>query len=310
MQTATQAWRDIPFSARDGLRLYARHYPAPDPQRASARRPVLCLAGLSRNSRDFHHLASVLAAPDANGRDVHALDSRGRGLSEHDRDWRNYSLLVELNDALDFITTKGLHGATVIGTSRGGLIAMMMAVLRPNAVGAVVLNDIGPVIEPEGLARIVAYVGRMPLPADWDEATRVVYEMGKRQFPIVPMEDWAEQARAWFNDDNGLPALGYDPNIAKAFSLTEGPIPELWPQFGALAHVPVLAIRGEHSDILSAKTLEEMRVRHPRLDAFTVRGQGHAPLLRDGPTLSAIQTFLQRCDREALAAASPVPAVP
>ena len=306
MQTSTQTWRDITFSARDGLRLYARHYPAP----GSARRPMLCLAGLSRNSRDFHRLASSLASPDDSGRDVHALDSRGRGMSEHDRDWRNYSLLVELNDALDFITMKGLHGATLIGTSRGGLIAMMMAVLRPNAVGAVILNDIGPVIEPEGLARIVAYIGRMPLPADWDEATRVVYDMNKRQFPIVPMEDWAEQARAWFNDDNGLPMLGYDPNIAKALSLTEGPIPELWPQFGALAHVPVLAIRGEHSDILSAKTLEEMRVRHPRLDVFTVRGQGHAPLLRDGSTLSAIQTFLQRCDREAHAAASPAPALP
>jgi pimeloyl-ACP methyl ester carboxylesterase len=306
MQTSTQAWRDITFSARDGLRLYARHYPAPGP----AHRPVLCLAGLSRNGRDFHHLASVLASPDDSGRDVYALDSRGRGMSEHDRDWRNYSLLVELNDTLDFITMKGLHGATVIGTSRGGLIAMMMAVLRPNAVGAVILNDIGPVIEPDGLARIVAYIGRMPLPADWDEATRIVYDMSKRQFPIVPMEDWAEQARAWFNDDDGLPALGYDPNIAKALSLTEGPIPELWPQFGALAHVPVLAIRGEHSDILSAKTLEEMRARHPRLDVFTVRGQGHAPLLRDGPTLSAIQTFLRRCDREAHAATSPLPALP
>jgi pimeloyl-ACP methyl ester carboxylesterase len=304
MQPSTQTWRDIHFSARDGLRLYARHYPTP----RSPRRPVLCLAGLSRNSRDFHHLASVLASGDA-ARDVYALDSRGRGLSERDRDWRNYSVLVELNDALDFLTMKEINGATVIGTSRGGLIAMMMAVLRPNAIGAAVLNDIGPVIEPVGLARIVAYVGRMPVPADWDEATRVVYEMNRRQFPIVPMEDWAEQARAWFNDDNGLPALGYDPNIAKAVSVSEGPIPELWPQFGALAHVPVLAIRGEHSDILGAKTLEGMRARHPRLDVFIVRGQGHAPLLRDGPSISAIQTFLQRCDREALATAPPMATV-
>jgi pimeloyl-ACP methyl ester carboxylesterase len=304
MQPSTQAWRDITFSARDGLRLYARHYPAP----GSGRRPVLCLAGLSRNSRDFHYLASVLATGEG-ARDVYALDSRGRGLSEHDRTWQNYSLAVELNDALDFMTLKQLHGASVIGTSRGGLIAMMMAVLRPNAIGAAVLNDIGPVIEPEGLARIVAYIGRMPVPSDWDEATRVVQDMNKRQFPGVSAEEWAEQARAWFNDDAGQPALGYDPNIAKSLSLNEGPIPELWPQFGALARVPVLAIRGEHSDILSAKTLEEMRARHPRLDVFTVRGQGHAPLLRDGPTLSAIHAFLQRCDREAInePVASPAP---
>jgi pimeloyl-ACP methyl ester carboxylesterase len=301
-----QPWRDIAFSARDGLRLYARHYAAP----GSAHRPVLCLAGLSRNSRDFHHLASVLAAPGEGAREVYALDSRGRGQSEHDRDWRNYSLLVELNDALDFMTAKELHGAIVIGTSRGGLIAMMMAVLRPNAIGAAILNDIGPVIEPEGLARIVAYIGRMPVPADWDEATRIVHEMSRRQFPVVTMAEWAEQARAWFNDDNGLPTLGYDPNIAKALSMSDGPPPELWPQFGALAHVPVLAIRGEHSDILSAKTLEEMRARHPRLDVFTVRGQGHAPLLRDGPTVSTIQAFLQRCDREATAAAPTVAPAP
>jgi pimeloyl-ACP methyl ester carboxylesterase len=301
-----QPWRDIYFSARDGLRLYARHYPAP----RSTRRPVLCLAGLSRNGRDFHHLASVLAAHGDGARDVYTLDSRGRGLSEHDRDWRNYSLLVELNDALDFMTMKELHGATVIGTSRGGILAMMMAVLRPNAIGAALLNDIGPVIEPDGLARIVAYIGRMPVPADWDEATRIVYEVSQRQFPIVTMEEWAEQARAWFNDENGVPALGYDPNIAKALSPDNGPFPELWPQFGALAHVPVLAIRGEHSDILSAKTLEEMRSRHPRLDVLTVRGQGHAPLLRDGPTVSAIQAFLQRGDREALAAGAPALAVP
>jgi pimeloyl-ACP methyl ester carboxylesterase len=310
MQTSTQAWRDIHFSARDGLRLYARHYPAPGAQHPSLRRPVLCLAGLSRNSRDFDHLASVLAGPGENARDVYALDSRGRGLSGHDRDWRNYSLLVELNDTLDFMTMKGLHGAIVIGTSRGGLIAMMMAVLRPNAIGAAVLNDIGPVMEPDGLARVVAYIGRLPVPADWDEAARIVQDMNRRQFPIVTQEEWAEQARAWFNDVNGLPALGYDPDLAKALSLDNAPIPELWPQFGALAHVPVLAIRGEHSDILSAKTLEEMRSRHPRLEAFTVRGQGHAPLLRDGPTVSAIQAFLQRCDREALTTASPVAALP
>jgi pimeloyl-ACP methyl ester carboxylesterase len=287
-----QTWHDIHFSARDGLRLYARHYSAP----GTTRRPVLCLAGLSRNSRDFHRLASALALAGAEAREVYALDSRGRGLSERDGDWRNYSLLVEANDALDFMTMRDLHGAAVIGTSRGGVLAMLMAVLRPSSVGAAALNDVGPVLEREGLARIAAYVGRMPVPTDWEEATRVVYEMHKRHFPAVPAEEWAEQARAWFNDDNGLPALGYDPNIAKSFSGVDGPIPELWPQFGALAAVPVLAMRGELSDVMSAGTLEEMRARHPLLETFVVRGQGHAPLLRDGPTISAIQAFLRRCD--------------
>jgi pimeloyl-ACP methyl ester carboxylesterase len=296
-----QTWQDIYFSARDGLRLYARHYPAHIEARGgSKRRPVLCLAGLSRNSRDFHRLAGALTSAGAEAREVYALDSRGRGLSERDGDWKNYSLLTEANDALDFMTMRDLHGAAVIGTSRGGVLAMLMAVLRPSAIAAAVLNDVGPVLEREGLARITAYIGRMPVPADWEDATRVVYEMHKRHFPAVTPEEWAEQARAWFNDDNGLPALGYDPSIAKSFSGMDGPVPELWPQFGALAAVPVLAVRGEHSDILSARTLEEMRRRHPLLDTFLVRGQGHAPLLRDGPTIDAIQAFLRRCDGEAV----------
>ena len=289
-----QSWHDIHFSARDGLRLYARHYPAP----GSARRPVLCLAGLTRNSKDFHDLAFALSQWGEDGRDVYALDCRGRGQSEHDRDWNNYSLLVEVNDVLDFMTLRGLHEAAIIGTSRGGLLAMIAAVLRPNAVGAVVLNDIGPVVEREGLARIMAYAGRIPLPKDWTEATKLARDLNERQFPAVPAEHWESFARAWFNDVNGLPAPGYDPNISKPFSVMDGPIPELWPQFGALAHVPVMAIRGEKSDILSPKTLEEMRARHHKLVTLTVRGQGHAPLLLDEPMITAIADFLARADNE------------
>jgi pimeloyl-ACP methyl ester carboxylesterase len=300
-----QPWRDIHFSARDGLRLYARHYPAP----GSTKRPVLCLAGLTRNGRDFHRLATALAHCDNGARDVYTLDSRGRGRSEHDRDWRNYSLLVEVNDALDFMTMAGLAGAGVIGTSRGGLIAMLMAVLRPCALAAVVLNDVGPVLERDGLARINAYVGRIPLPAEWEEAAQLAYQMNKRQFTAVPPEDWEDIARAWFNEENGLPAPGYDPNIARTFSVMNGPVPELWPQFGALAHLPVLAIRGERSDILSASTLEEMRARHPHLEAFTVPGQGHPPLLKDAATIAAIAAFLERTDGEVEPAALPVPAL-
>jgi pimeloyl-ACP methyl ester carboxylesterase len=299
-------WSDIHFTTRDGLRLYARHYPAPF---GSWRRPAVCLAGLTRNSRDFHDLASALSAAGELGRDVYTIDSRGRGRSQHDPEWKNYTIVVELNDVLDFMTMKGLNAAAVIGTSRGGLITLLMAVLRPSALGAVVLNDIGPVIDRDGLARIVAYVGRVPLPANWKEATDLVMEMNRRQFSTVSPEQWAEFARQVFNDDNGLPAPAYDPKLGNAISLTDGPIPQLWPQFAALSHVPVLALRGENSDILSAKTLEEMRVRHPRLDAITVRGQGHAPLLKDQPTIKAIGDFLARTDTEAHATPRTVAAV-
>jgi pimeloyl-ACP methyl ester carboxylesterase len=180
---------------------------------------------------------------------------------------------------------------------------MMMAVLRPCAIGAVVLNDIGPVLEREGLARIVAYVGRIPLPANWSEAAILVREMNKRHFPDVPDEQWQEFAHAWFNEDaRGLPVPGYDPQISKAFSPMDGPLPELWPQFGALARVPVLVLRGEHSDLLSGHTVEEMRARHPRLTAITVPGQGHAPLLKDAPTIGAIAEFFARADGAAASA--------
>jgi pimeloyl-ACP methyl ester carboxylesterase len=292
-----QNWTDIHYTSRDGLRLYARHYPVP----GSLRRPAVCLAGLTRNARDFHDLATVLARPDETGRDVYCLDYRGRGRSQHDPNWKNYSILVELNDTLDFMTMRGLDRAAVIGTSRGGLVTLLMGVLRPNALGAVVLNDIGPVIEREGLARIVAYVGRVPLPADWEEATALVHEMNRRQFTAVRAEEWGEIARQIFNDDNGLPAPAYDPQLSKAITVMDGPTPELWPQFAALAHVPVLVIRGENSDILSEKTLAEMRARHPRLASITVRGEGHAPLLKDAATIGAIADFLARSDGEAYA---------
>jgi pimeloyl-ACP methyl ester carboxylesterase len=287
-----QNWNDIHFTSRDGLRLYARHYPV----LGSVRRPAVCLAGLTRNCRDFHDLASRLATQDDAGRDVYCLDSRGRGRSQHDPDWKNYSILVELNDVLDFMTMRGLHNAAMVGTSRGGLITMLMGVLRPGAIGAVVLNDIGPVIEREGLARIVAYVGRVPLPATWKEAAELVADMNRRHFPAVTPEQWAAFARQVFNDDNGLPAYSYDPNLSKAISLLSGEMPELWPQFEALNHAPMLAIRGENSDLLSPKTFADMQVRHPRMDAVVVKGQGHAPLLMDAPTITAVTQFLAHAD--------------
>jgi pimeloyl-ACP methyl ester carboxylesterase len=292
MAQPMQNWNDIFFTSRDGLRLYARHYRVEH----SPRRPVVCLAGLTRNSRDFHDLASALATPDEEGRDVYAIDCRGRGRSQHDANWKSYSIVVELNDVLDFMTMRGLNRVAVIGASRGGLLTMLMAALRPNALGAVVLNDIGPVIEREGLARIVAYVGRVPLPATWTEATELVFELNRRYFPGVSTEQWEEFARQVFNDENDRPAPGYDANLSQAVSMTDEPTPELWPQFAALAQVPVLVVRGANSDILSEATLARMQARHPRLQAVTVRGQGHTPLLKDAPTITAIAAFLAHTD--------------
>jgi pimeloyl-ACP methyl ester carboxylesterase len=291
MSRSSQAFREIFFTARDGLRLYGRHYPAAFRDGVS-RRPVLCLAGLTRNSRDFHVIAEALSQRADGPRDVYTFDYRGRGLSQSDPDWTNYAVPIEMLDVLDFMIVVGVQTASIIGTSRGGLIAMVMAAARPCAVGPVVLNDIGPIIEQKGLGRISAYVGRIPLPGSWAEAGALVHDMGRRSFPAIPPAEWVEVAKQWFNEHKGRPAPGYDPALSNALSVLDGPIPALWPQFEALKRVPVLVLRGEVSDILSAETVEQMRRRHPALSSFVVPGQGHAPLLRDQETIDQVARFL------------------
>jgi pimeloyl-ACP methyl ester carboxylesterase len=293
---AAQNWQDIYFTSQDGLRLHARYYPAP----YSRRRPVLCLPGLTRNSRDFHVLAGFLSDPrNPRARDVVAVDYRGRGRSQWDKQWRNYTLAMEMQDVLDLLTIGGLSDVAVVGTSRGGLIAMMIACLRPTAIGTVVLNDIGPVIERDGLVRMIAYVGRVPLPATWEEAGELSRGINARSFPGVPDADWPDIARQWFNDDHGRPTAAYDPMLSRALSLIDGPVGELWPQFRALSRVPVMGIRGESSDLLAPATFDEMKRRNPAMQSLVVRGQGHAPLLRDRATLVAIDDFIARHDRVA-----------
>jgi len=291
MTRAPQAFDEIYFTARDGLRLYGRRYPAAF-RDGVERRPVLCLAGLTRNSRDFHVIAQALSQRADGPRDVFTFDYRGRGFSDSDPDWRNYAVPIEMLDVLDFMIVAGLKNAAIIGTSRGGLIAMVMGAAQPRAVGPVVLNDIGPIIEQKGLGRISAYVGRIPLPRSWAEAGALVQDMGKRSFPGISADEWVEVAQQLFNEHKGRPAPGYDPELSNALSVFDGPIPKLWPQFETLKRVPVLVLRGEKSDILSAETVDEMHRRHPALSSHVVPGQGHAPLLRDAETIDRIAGFL------------------
>ena len=284
---------DIYYTARDGLRLYACCYRASQP---SSRRPVLCLPGLTRNGRDFHDLAVALSRDPSSSRTVYTFDYRGRGLSEFDPEWHNYTVSIEMLDAIDFTTLIGLTDAAVIGTSRGGLIAMLMAVAQPSTIGAVILNDIGPVIEHDGLVRISGYVGRVPLPISWADAAKMVRDLNRRHFPDVPEHQWEDIARQLYNERNGKPAPGYDQKLANALSVLFEPLPALWPQFEALKRVPALVLRGENSDVLSETTVDEMRRRHPALAVVTVASQGHAPLLKDGPTIEAIRQFMVATD--------------
>jgi pimeloyl-ACP methyl ester carboxylesterase len=282
-------WRDIFYESFDDLRLHARHYPAPDERFRS----IICLPGLTRNARDFHTLATYLSTHPEKPRNVYCLDYRGRGLSQHDSNWRNYVPYIELMDTLDFLTVQGLHGVGIVGTSRGGILTMMMAALRPTAMGAVVLNDIGPVIETRGLARIVSYVGRMPVPKTWADAIMIMREINGRGFPEFTDSEWDQMARGVFEERKGRLVLSYDRKLARAMGKIDlsRPVPDLWPQFIALGKVPAFVLRGEHSDVLSTDTLETMVERHPNLRVMTVPEQGHAPVLQEQDPVEAIGSF-------------------
>lgn len=285
-------WRDITITARDGITLYGRHYPAP---RTNCR-PVLCLAGLTRNSRDFHVLATALSSEQGRARDVFTFDCRGRGQSANAPDWKDYIVPVEMLDVQDFMASQHLDDVALIGTSRGGLIAMAMAAVQPSLIGAVILNDIGPIIDKFGLMRISNYVSQMPTPRTWEDATHYLLQGVGHMFPDVGEEEWADIARQWYNERNGRPVVGYDPQIMRTFSQETGELPDLWPLFRALKRVPCLVIRGALSDLLSQATVEQMCRQHPQCSAIEVPRQGHAPLLRDKPTLQAISKFLAEAD--------------
>lgn len=289
-----QDWEDIYFTSNNGLTLYARHYGEPQP----GTRPIICLPGLTRNSSDFHTLASFLSSHPSRPRDVYCPDYRGRGKSDYDPDWRNYSPFIELLDILDLMAIRSLERAAIIGTSRGGIIAMLMAVVRPNAIASLVLNDIGPEIETAGLARIMGYAGKVPVPLSWDEATNLVRSMNKRFFTNLTDDEWADLARQLFAESNGRPAASYDAKLASALSEIDisQKIPTMWTQFEALKQIPVLVLRGENSDLLSPSTVTEMTKRHPHLSSVTVHAEGHAPLLKDRFTMGIIADFLRETD--------------
>ncbi len=289
-----ELWRDVTFASFDDLKLHVRHYPAA----SDTFRSVICLPGLTRNARDFHALAAYLSRHPERPRNVYSFDYRGRGRSQYDRHWRNYTPFIELLDVLDFLTLRGLHKVGVVGTSRGGIIAMLMAALRPTAMGPVVLNDIGPVIETRGLARIIGYVGRMPVPKTWPEAAMMLRELNEHAFPAFSDTQWEEIAQDVFDEHKGRPARAYDRKLARALGTIDlsRPVPEMWPQFIALGQMPAFVLRGENSDVLSESTLEAMVERHPNLRTMTVPEQGHAPVLKEPETVEAIGAFFAAND--------------
>ncbi|WP_017959754.1 alpha/beta fold hydrolase [Rhizobium leguminosarum] len=284
------------FTSSDGLRLYARDY-QPDQAATAGRLPVICLPGLTRNTRDFHPLALLLSRDITMPRRVIALDSRGRGNSAWDENKANYNLTIETGDVLAACATFGIERAIFVGTSRGGLILHLIAATRPDLLEAVILNDIGPVLEAEGLMLIRDYLNSGRNPADWSEAAYILNENHGASFAALAEEDWREMALALYRDIGGRPVADFDPAIAEALKSIDfsQPLPDLWGQFESLSRLPLMLIRGENTSLLSQETAGEMARRHSRLILHTAEGQGHAPLLHLGNIPATIRAFLETC---------------
>jgi pimeloyl-ACP methyl ester carboxylesterase len=287
------AGRSLFVTAQDGLRLHVSAYGV----RASRALPVVCLPGLARTAADFESLAATLSSD----RQVLAVDYRGRGKSDYDHNPANYNLQVELADMLAVLTAFGIGRGVFIGTSRGGILTMLLAVARPTAIAGCVLNDIGPVIELSGLLRIKSYVGKLPQPASFPEAADVLQQRFGSHFPKWGDADWLAFARHTFKEANGSLLPDYDIKLATILDgiTPERPLPPLWKEFDALARLPIMVVRGTNSDILSAATVEAMRARRSSLDVVEVADEGHPPRLSDPQTAGRIAAFVASCDAAA-----------
>lgn len=287
-------WGDFFYDSADGLRLHARIYGAHDDDTL----PVVCLAGLTRNARDFHELALYLSTRPERPRQVIAFDYRGRGESAYDPNWQNYTVGNELADVILGLALRNVTQALFVGTSRGGLITQVMAAIRPQLIAAAVLNDIGPVIEAEGLALIRTYLNDPPRPATIAEAVTLQRTIHGAAFPALADADWERMVAALYRDEGGRPVADFDPGLIKTLTAADpdAPLPQLWKEFEALATKPVLVIRGANSRLLSAATVAEMQKRSAQVEAVTVDGQGHAPFLETGDLPQRIAAFFDKVE--------------
>jgi pimeloyl-ACP methyl ester carboxylesterase len=269
----------------DGLSLYCRSYAA----QRSGGLPVLCLPGLTRNSRDFTSLAVHLSAQ----REVLTPDLRGRGHSAWDADPSHYQILTYVQDAWSLMDARHLNRVLVIGTSLGALMGMLMAATKPQRVAGVVLNDAGPEIDPVGLRRIAAYAGQLPPVSSWAEAAAQAKKVYGLALPDFSEADWLDYAHKGYRENaSGIPVPDVDPRISDAFKAPPATPADMWPLYAEIKDVPLLVIRGANSDLLSADTVLRMAREKPDLKHISVPNRGHTPLLNEPICLAAIDAFL------------------
>jgi pimeloyl-ACP methyl ester carboxylesterase len=282
---------EITWRSADGLTLYARDYPG-----EAGKTPVVCIHGLTRNSKDFEDLAPRI---QATSRRVLVVDVRGRGRSDRDPIPQNYHPGTYATDIAALLAQQLIPQAIFIGTSMGGLITMVLAAFAPQAIAAAVLNDVGPELSPVGIARISGYVGQGKPVESWADAAAYIKSVNASAFPDATEDEWATFARRTFREENGKPVLDYDPDIALVFKTDPDapPVapPDMWPLFRALTTGrPVLLIRGGLSDLIDAPIAAKMREAASDMAYAEVPNVGHAPMLTEPEAWSAIEAFLER----------------
>jgi pimeloyl-ACP methyl ester carboxylesterase len=280
--------RDRYFEVRDGLRLHYRDYPG-----ANDKPPLLCLHGLTRNARDW----SAFAERHSPAHRVLALDFRGRAGSDYDPVPARYTTLTYAADVIEMLDRLGIPEAIFLGTSLGGLVTMIIAASAPERIRASIINDVGPDVDPNGIDRILSYVGKDVRFKDWDSAADAIAANYGAAFERYTHDDWVRMAKRNCREDKGEIRFDYDMAIAEPFK-TAGPTPEvnLWPLFEALAKKPLLVVRGAKSDLLTADTAAKMQSVAANMKLAVVAGVGHAPELNEPEAVAAIDEFLASLD--------------
>ncbi|MBL4801972.1 MAG: alpha/beta hydrolase [Emcibacter sp.] len=287
--TQDRIFQEKYYDSHDGLKLYYRDYN----QENSPKIPLLCLHGLTRNSKDFDKFARHFSPTHR----VISLDMRGRGRSDHDPDYNNYHIPIYAQDVLTFLAHEKIDRVITVGTSMGGLISMTIGAIKPDALHGIVLNDIGPEIDPKGIERISAYVGKGGILKNWQQAIEGVKQVNGPMFPDYDLSDWDFFARNTYRaQKDGTIAADYDPAIRTALEeSSENAVPiDLWPLFESLIKIPMMTLRGENSDILSSETLEKMADIHPKFTKITVPNRAHTPDLSEDISLQGINKFINQ----------------
>ncbi|NNC99878.1 MAG: alpha/beta hydrolase [Gammaproteobacteria bacterium] len=286
------SYQDVWYQSQDGLRLYARDYHAND-KHAGAAPAILCMHGLTRNSADFEDLCQKLAGSFR----LVVAEQRGRGKSQYDSNPDNYNPAVYVQDMFTLLRELDISSAILLGTSMGGIMAMLMAAAKPPMVRGIILNDIGPEVAEAGLNRIKSYVGRLAPVNNWDDAAAQCREINGAAFPGFTQAQWLRFAeRIYREDSRGKPVLAYDPAISASLDEDRQPeqsaAPDLWPVFDSIANQPILVIRGALSDILNHDCLAKMQQIKPDLAVAEIPNVGHAPMLNEPESMLAVEGFL------------------